>query len=138
MRPKNTVISLPVSNIPASLEFYKSVVQIDIASVDEKIISIELPKLSLFLIEQQEFNSYSKIAGVSALNHAQNTNQIEVILSCAFSTKQEILEIQNRLSEAGYQFNVSESNNEDSFMGYFRDLDGHLWELVWNQVTAKA
>lgn len=27
---------------------------------------------------------------------------------------------------------------DGSYTGYFRDLDGHLWQLIWNKYTAAS
>ncbi len=134
MKPKTIVISLPVASVDKSLEFYKTVLGMEISSVEDKIITIELPNLSLFLIERNEFEAYSSVANIKAL---QSSNQSELIISCAFQTKKEIIAVQSRLEESGVEFVEAKTNDDTNFIGYFKDVDGHLWELVWNETTAR-
>lgn len=130
MNPKTVVTSLAVKDLKKSLAFYRNGLDIDTPGIDQSIIALEISNLSLFLIEKPEFEKYSKAGGADA--HISKTS-VECILSCAFETKEEIDEILKKVEKYGGSIPHPPKEEEWGYTGYFKDPDGHLWEIVWSK-----
>lgn len=147
MNPLTTVLSLPVRDPLRSLSFYRDGLGLETDGVEDGILALELPNLSLFLIETTEYSSYleplqSAATGAAGSDAPGDAGLREsapgaAIISCAFATRAEIDDILARASASGGA--VAAPIDEDgSYMGYFSDPDGHVWELVANAHTARA
>ncbi|MFC0534138.1 VOC family protein [Phytohabitans kaempferiae] len=133
MRPTATVVSLPVNDLDRSLRFYRDGLGLSTPGIDEYMIAFELPNLSLFLIESSQYQTYLDRAGVARSTATAGA----CILSCAIATKTEVDEIISRAGEAGGTARAA-IEDDGSYTGYIRDPDGHVWELVCNDRTARA
>lgn len=129
MKIKNTVVCLPVRSIEKTLLFYKNGLGFQEANINEGIILLELPNLSLFLMNKESFETYSKKAGREV---QFPNNYASVIISCALESKSELDTILDAVPK--YDGSVPNKPNIDEisggYTGYFSDPDGHLWELV--------
>lgn len=130
MKPKTVVTSLAVNHLEKSLMFYQDGVGVETPGIEDGIIALEIANLSLFLIEKNEFEKYSKAGKANAHISHKST---ECILSCAFETKEEIDEILSKVVEYGGNIPNSPKEEELGYTGYFKDPDGHLWEIVWSK-----
>lgn len=135
MQPATVVVSLPVADLDRSLRFYRDGLGIPPSGIDEGGIVIELPNLSLFLIEAGEYSQYVDRAGVGASSAATAG---ACIISCAIGSRTEVDETVERAAAAGGSAPRPAAEYDGSYMGYFGDPDGHLWELVSNDHTAAA
>ena len=61
MRVKTTVVCLPVTDLQRSLGFYRAFLERDDAKADGDTIVLELPNLSLFLMQRDGFEAYSRV-----------------------------------------------------------------------------
>ncbi|UYW02264.1 VOC family protein [Flavobacterium agricola] len=129
MKIQGTVVCLPIKSIEKTLHFYKHVFELENLKEDEGIIAIELLNLSLFLIEQNAFLSYSKKANRGVLFPENN---VANIISCAVETVNDVdLALEKALLNGGSISSKAGIDNQYGFyMGYISDPDGHLWELV--------
>lgn len=130
MKIRTTVVCLPVRNIEKTFMFYKNALGFFEANIEESMIVLELPNLSLFLIEKDIFETYTK----KACRKAQfSDNGACIVISCAMETKEEVDIILESVPK--YEGTVSNNASVDSisggYTGYFCDPDGHLWELVY-------
>jgi uncharacterized protein len=135
MKPKTTIVSLPVVDLGRSLRFYRDGLGLATSETDDVIIAFELPNLSLFLIERGEFAKYTGRAGAPSPDPAAGP---ECILSCAIGSRAEVDDILSRAAAAGGSVAQPAGDFDGSYMGYFRDPDGHTWELVYNAQTEAA
>jgi predicted lactoylglutathione lyase len=130
MKIRTTILCFPVTNLEKTLDFYKAVFGMKDASIDEGMIALELPNLSLFLIGKDEYEAYSKKANRNAL---MPDSAAPAIISCALETKEEVDEA--LVSAEKYGGNAAGPAAIDSatggYTGYITDPDGHLWELVY-------
>lgn len=96
------------------------------------MIALELPNLSLFLMEKEAFEAYSKKAGRAAGFPSDGAG---MVISCAMETKEEVDHILENVTGYGGALSGSAAPDETSggYIGYFSDPDGHLWELVYPQ-----
>lgn len=130
MKPKSVVTSLPVLNLEKSLAFYRDGLGIETPGIEDGIITLEIANLSLFLIEKSEFEKYSENGKASA--HFSEES-VECILSCAFETKKEVDQILDNVERYGGSIPKPPEVKEWGYTGYFKDPDGHLWEIVWSK-----
>lgn len=57
-----------------------------------------------------------------------------VLLSYNVASRQEVLSIMTKLQGAGASITQTPCTQPwGSYSGYLRDLDGHLWEIVWSE-----
>ncbi|WP_280275306.1 VOC family protein [Nocardia wallacei] len=134
MKPATVIVSLPVADSERALRFYHDGLGLAPAEVDESIIAFELPNLSLFLIEYGEYEKYTSRAGITPRLPAPGACS----LSCAIGSKEELDDILGRATAAGASVARPAGEYDGSYMGYFSDPDGHLWELVVNAQTEAA
>jgi predicted lactoylglutathione lyase len=132
MKIRTTVICLRVHNLDKTLAFYKNALGFSDTQGEEGIITLELPNLSLFLMEKDAFETYSKKAGRGAQFPSENTG---VIISCAMENKEEVDSVLESVSKhGGIVPNKAEMDaTSGGYTGYFFDPDGYLWELVHPQ-----
>ena len=132
MKIRTTVVCLPVRNLDKTLAFYQSALGFSDAQVDEGIIVLELPNLSLFLMEKGAFETYTKKAGRDAQFPNINTG---TVISCAVESKEEVDTVLENVPKHGGAVPSEAEMDETSggYIGYFSDPDGHLWELVFPQ-----
>lgn len=130
MKPKTVVVSLPVDNPERSLKFYRDGLDLETPGIDEGIISLEIANLSLFLIQRDEFEKYSRKGNTSA---HRSRDSVECILSCALNSKEEVDDILSRAKAAGGVIPNPPEEAPWGYTGYFKDPDGHLWEIVWSK-----
>lgn len=124
-----TVVCLPVRDLDASRAFYTEVFDLPDLTVEEGMITAELPNLSLFLIEEPAFESYSRKVG-RGVNYP--TTSSDVILSCAIESQKGLDDILDAASDNGGTVakRGSTDNETGLYVGYFFDPDGHHWELA--------
>lgn len=82
-----TVVCLPIHDPGKTLTFYKSVFALSEIQNEEGIITIELPNLSLFLMEKNVYEAYSRKAGRCI---RFPTHDIGTIFSCALVSKSDV------------------------------------------------
>lgn len=135
MQPATVIVSLPVTDLDRSLRFYRDGLDLPTPGIDEGIIAFELPNLSLFLIETSEYAKYVDRAGVATPSAPAPA---ACVISCAIGSKAEVDDTLARAAAAGGSTAQPAADHDGSYMGYFSDPDGHLWELVSNDHTAAA
>ena len=131
MNPRTVVVSLPVTDPERSLRFYRDGLGLSVPDVEDGILTVELPNLSLFLIEAGPYQSYLDRAGVSRPAETAGA----CILSCAMGTRGEIDDLVSRAQASGGKAQ-SPAEHDGSYTAYLHDPDGHVWELVHNAHTA--
>jgi len=132
MNIRTTIVCLPIRNLDKTLAFYKDALGFSDIQIDEGIITLELPNLSLFLMEKNAFEAYSRKAGRGAQFPNDNAG---MVISCAMESKEELDTILENVPKCGGTVPNKAAMDETSggYIGYFSDPDGHLWELVYPQ-----
>lgn len=129
------VVSVPVAIPERTLRFYRDGLGFETPGIDEGIILIELPNLSLILVESQQFAAY---AGYGGITGAGTPRPGACIFSCAIGSKEEVDQAIEQAVRAGGSASGPAQDRDGSHIGYVSDPDGHLWELVWNARTEAA
>jgi predicted lactoylglutathione lyase len=129
MKIRTTILCFPVTNLEKTLDFYKAVFGMNDATIDEGMIALELPNLSLFLIEKEAYEVYSKKANRNAM---MPNSSAPAILSCALESKEEVDEALIKAENHGGKSAGAAAIDSATggYTGYITDPDGHLWELV--------
>ena len=134
MKPLTTILSLPVADPQRTADFYRDGLGLETEGVDEGIVAFELPNLSIFFIESGQYDEYLQLSQQNAAVHPAPGASI---ISCAFAAPSEIDETLNKAASAGGS-SAPAADIDGSYMGYFSDPDGYIWELVANDHTAQA
>ena len=124
-----TVVCLPVRDLDAALAFYTEVFGLPGLVIEEGMITVELPGLSLFLLEHEQFERYSAKAGRSARYPDAG---VGVIISCAIESREALDTMQESALAHGGSV-PREAVHDDwtgLYLGYVFDPDGHHWELA--------
>lgn len=126
-----TVICLPVRDLDASRVFYENVFALPELTVEEEIIVIELPGLSLFLIQEETFDSYTRKAG-RGVSYPGAKDGTGVIFSCAITSAKTLNAMLTAATTHGGTMAQEAATDPEMglYMGYFFDPDGHHWELA--------
>lgn len=124
MRPRISVITLGVTDMARSLEFYRDGLGLPAREDKPPVIYFELEGSWLAIFPREALARY---AGVGAVGVGAAT------LSCNVASAQEVDLTVQAAEAAGAT--VTRAPHEASWGGYtgwFADPDGHLWEIVYN------
>ena len=137
MRPRIHVITLAVADLQRSLSFYRrlglespGVVGTEFTGDDEHpagdIAIFELSGVLLCLYPESE------LAKDAALGQGP-PSATSFSLGHAVATRQEVDAVLAEAQAAGATItDVPHERPWGIYSGYFQDLDGHLWEVLWN------
>jgi catechol 2,3-dioxygenase-like lactoylglutathione lyase family enzyme len=139
VRPRIHVITLGVSNLDAALEFYRDGLGLD----SPGIIGTEFPgdetsPAGAAAMFQLEDGLILAIYPRSELAKDANIplgppNTGEFSIGHAVASKAEVDALLARANEVGATVTaLGRDRPWGIYAGYFRDLDGHLWEVMWN------
>ncbi|MFN3497618.1 MAG: VOC family protein [Pannonibacter indicus] len=134
---RTTVLCLPVSDPGRSLAFYQNVFGYRDAAIEDGIIALELPSLSLFLMERTAFEAYSRKAGRGVQFPGTDCG---AIISCAMTTRDAVEAMMKAAPSHGGSVSGRPAIDEASggYTGYVTDPDGYLWELVFPLQRSQA
>jgi catechol 2,3-dioxygenase-like lactoylglutathione lyase family enzyme len=133
MNPRITVITLGVSDLEASLRFYRD----GLGFPTQGIVGQEFEHGSVVFIDLQPGLRLA-LWPRSSIGHdtglpVEPPNATEMTLGHNVASREEVDSVMATAKEAGA---VIVKPAHDTFWGgysgYFQDPDGHLWEVVWN------
>lgn len=127
MKAKISIITLAVHDLDKSIAFYRDGLGFPmeelVEGADHIIFGME-GDLSLVLYLRTELEEFN------GLNSAETPN--EFILSCAADSKEEVDSVLNTAVEFGGASLPNQPKEYDwGYSGYFKDPDGHIWEVVY-------
>ncbi len=127
MNPRINIITLAVDDLQRSLAFYRDGLGLPTKGVaggisDHVLFELE-GGLSLVLFLQTEVE---KLSGTSPKATG------ECILSHAAASKAEVDDILKQAEAAGATIVSAPKDEPWGYFGYFKDPDGHLWEVLWS------
>jgi uncharacterized protein len=133
MKPIITVITIGVDDLDASLRFYRD----GLGFPTEGIIGKEFEHGAAVFIQLQSGLRLAlwprKSIGYDTGLAVSPASPTEVTLGHNVCSKAEVDAVMDKAAVAG---GVIIKPAHDTFWGgysgYFQDLDGHLWEIVWN------
>lgn len=125
MKPRINIITLAVDDLEKSLAFYREGMGLgNITHGGDHILFTLQSDLSLVLYLRTEFN---KVANQS--NSSQRFSEIS--LSHNADSRKEVNIILKNAKEAGGTLPIEPKEYDWGYAGYFKDPDGHLWEIVY-------
>lgn len=128
MKPKSVVTCLPSRNLEKALTFYSECFKLDELKIEEEMITIELGNLSLFVMSHESFEQYTNQVGLGAGYPREGT---QLLHSCAIDDVATLEHVFSTAEQFGGSVAKSMHLNEwGQNIGYVRDPDGHVWELV--------
>ena len=125
--PRVTVITLGVTDLGRAAAFYKEVLGTPPGPSDEAIAFIQLPGAWLALYP------FDKLAeDISPEVPTTRGGFGGVTLAYNARSREEVLAVIERAQSAGARvMKAPQETFWGGFSGYFADLDGYYWEVVW-------
>jgi hypothetical protein len=139
MKPRLNVITIAVDDLERSLAFYrdglglptKGIVATEFAGTDTEpagaVVFFELHGGLLFaLYPRKELAKDARVPDTAA-------SSLEFSLGYLVASRQEVDELLARAEAAGGR--ITDKPHDRAwgiYSGYFADLDGHLWEIIFN------
>ncbi len=127
MKPRIDIITLAVENLETSLAFYRDGLGLPTQGIldGEDHVAFELDGgVTLVLYPRTELARISNDTGTMK-------SSVEFILSHAASSREEVDTILARAHAAGAALPSQPQEEPWGYSGYFKDPDGHLWEILW-------
>ena len=133
MEPKITVLTLGVEDLERSVEFYKN----GLGFPTEGIIGKEFEYGAVAFFDLQNGfklalwprTSIAKDTGIEA----GKISALEFTLGHNVQSRTEVDQVMDLAGKAGAKIvKPAEDTFYGGYSGYFQDLDGHLWEVVYN------
>lgn len=145
MEPRLSVITLAVNDLEKSLKFYrdglglptKGIIATEFKGTETDpagaVVFFRLQGgLILALYPRTELAKDAKLADSTA-------NSLEFSLGYIVESKNEVDEILDQAQAAGGK--ITDKPHDRAwgiYSGYFMDLDGHLWEIIWSPKSPDA
>jgi uncharacterized protein len=133
MKPRISVLTLGVSDLEQSVEFYRD----GLGLPTKGIIGKEFEDGAVAFFDLQgglrialwPRKSIAKDTGIPL----QNPSSTEFTIGHNVNSKQEVRAVMEKAEKAGAKIIKPASDRFwGGYAGYFQDPDGHLWEAVWN------
>jgi uncharacterized protein len=138
MRPRIHVITLAVSDLDRSLEFYRALGFDSPGIVGTEFVGDDTNpggSAAMFALDRGLILSlyhYSDLAKDAAIR-AQIPGSGAFSIGHGVATREEVDTILKHAESAGASLtDVAHERPWGIYSGYFKDPDGHLWEVMWN------
>lgn len=126
MSPRITVVTLGVADADRSLRFYRDGLGFKLGAVKGDISYLDTGGAWLCVYPREKLARYAGVAaegegfsGVTLSSNVDSPRAVDDMLERAAAAGAEIVSAGSEARWGGYT-------------GWFRDPDGHLWEVVWN------
>lgn len=123
-----SAISLPITQPKRTFDFYQHVFGAEACELDENTVSLQLPGVTVFFTEREEFNVMLKPADTEA-NFI--TGSFTSMLSATVATRDELYGCLKLAQEGGGTPCGQATSYPWGMAAYFKDPDQHLWEILW-------
>ncbi len=139
MEPRLNVITLAVNDLEKSLAFYRDglglpttgIIATEFKGTENEpagaVVFFELRGGLMFaLYPRQELAKDARVPNTAA-------SSLEFSLGYLVGSKKEVDELLGKAQAAGGT--ITDRPHDRAwgiYSGYFKDLDGHLWEIIWN------
>ena len=130
-------VNLPVKDLSRSITFFKALgFEFNEEFTDNKGANLVINESIFVMLLTEEF-----FASFTHQHIADTLKENEVILALQVESKEEVDELVNKAIEQGAQDKTTALSEEEEAMMYYRrikDLDGHLWEIMYMDMSAMA
>jgi catechol 2,3-dioxygenase-like lactoylglutathione lyase family enzyme len=121
-----SVITLGVSDVDASIRFYRDGLGFAVGAVKGSVTYFDTGGTWLALFPRDALARYANVSaegeGFTGVTLSRNADTREAVDALMAKAKSAGAEIVSPAAEVGW----------GGYTGWFRDPDGHLWEVVWN------
>lgn len=133
MKPRISVLTLGVTDLEKSVEFYRD----GLGFSTEGIIGKEFEFGAVAFFDLQSGLKLALWPRKSIANDTgiplQNTSTLEFTIGHNVMSKEEVNAVMERAEKAGAKIiKPATKTFYGGYAGYFQDPDGHLWEIVYN------
>ena len=138
MKPRIHVLTLGVADLERSLAFYRA-----LGFESEGIIGTEFPGGTAAMFELEDGLIFA-LYGRQDLEHDANATfdapgRGEFSIGHLVASREDVDEVLAAAQAAGATLTEEPHDRPwGIYSGYFRDPDGHLWEVIWNPRAAPA
>ncbi len=133
MKPRLNVITLGVDDLNRSLAFYRDGLGLPTKGIvgtefeDGAVVFINMSGGLILALYPRD--ALAKDAGVAV----GPPSPTELSLGHFVKSKRDVDAVMNQAAEAGAKItDPARDRFWGGYSGYFRDPDGHLWEIAWN------
>lgn len=133
MKPRLSVITIGVEDLETSLRFYRD----GLGLPTDGIVGREFEHGAVVFIDLQgglrlALWPRESMAHDTGLD-AKMKSQVDFTLGHNVASKAEVSVVMDRAAKAGATIvKAAHDTFWGGYAGYFRDPDGHVWEVVWN------
>ena len=127
MEPRISIVTLGVTDLPRSVQFYRDGLGLNLS--DEDTESIAFFQTSGTWLALYPRDALAADVGIST----EGSGFSGVTLAHNVHTRKDVDELLHVAVEAGATLvKPAEDTFWGGYSGYFTDPDGHLWEMAWN------
>lgn len=130
-----SAISLPVAEPRRTYEFYRGVFGVTACELEENTVSLQLPGVTVFFTQREEFNVMLKPADKEA---NFSTGNYSSMLSVTVATRDELYGSLKSAQDAGGMPCGQATSYPWGMAAYFKDPDQHLWEIIWRDPKVRT
>ncbi len=120
-------VTIPVDDLSKAVAFYKNGLGLSTEEQDEDHASFELDGVYLVLLNRSDLGVYVEDLSLRPAAKGQSG----VILSYFTESRGEVDAVLAKVKGAGANVTAAE-DDEGSYSGYFTDLDGNVWEVLYD------
>jgi len=130
MEPRISIITLGVTNLDRSIQFYRDGLGLPKREGPPEIAFFELKGTWLALYPHE---ALSKNIGEGSSTKPDTQNSPRITLAHNLRTKEEVdLLFKEALAAGAKAVKNPQDTDWGGYSGYFRDPDSFLWEVAWN------
>jgi predicted lactoylglutathione lyase len=121
--------NLPVKDLPAATAFWRGLgfeFNEQFSSDDAACLVIN-EQASVMLLQQDFFHGF---------HSTEPHTGTEILIGLSAESRHDVDELCGRAAEAGASHVEVRSDAPGMYGGSFRDLDGHIWEVLWMELDA--
>nr|WP_294896008.1 VOC family protein [uncultured Pedobacter sp.] len=133
MKPRISVLTLGVSDLEKAVEFYRD----GLGLPTEGIVGKEFEYGAVAFFDLQ-YGLKLALWPRKSISHdtnisLQNPSETDMTIGHNVGSKEEVDAVMEQARKAGGKIiKPAQDTFWGGYAGYFQDLDGHLWEAVWN------
>ena len=126
MDPRISVVTLAVADMERATRFYRDGLGLPVREDKPPVVYFELRGTWLALFPREWLAGYANVpadgegfGGITLSSNVATREEVDRVLAAAEAAGATVV---NPAREVGW----------GGYTGWFRDPDGHLWEIVWN------
>ena len=124
--PRVSVVTLAVADMQRAVRFYRDGLGLAIREDKPPVVYFELPGTWIALFPREALAGYANVA-------PEGEGFSGVTLSCNVESREAVERAVGAAERAGADVvNAPHTTGWGGYTAWFRDPDGHLWEMVYN------